>query len=124
MLKDNGDSANTMERLRTIANLLNGKFGRVRQLDSEILDLCDFSVIVQEIEEAEDVYSRACDVQARTAKLMCRSFETINKSDVQVHKTTNTGQNAVAHEQTTTSQVSQSREFRNIQKQTSLSQVT
>ena len=107
LLKEDGDSANTMERLRTIANLLNGKIERVRQLDSEILDLCDVSVIVQEIEESEDVYSRACDVQARIAKLTCRSVETISKSDVQVHETTNTGQNADAHEQTT-SQVSQS----------------
>ena len=97
MLKEDGDSANTMERLRTIANLLNGKIERVRQLDSEILDLCDVSVIVQEIEESEDVYSRACDVQARIAKLTCRSVETISKYDVQVHETTNTGQNADAH---------------------------
>ena len=109
LLKEDGDSANTMERLRTIANLLNGKIERVRQLDSEILDLCDVGVIVQEIEESEDVYSRACDVQAKIAKLTSRSVETINKSDVQVHETTNTGQNGDANEQTTsTSQVSQS----------------
>ena len=96
LLNKDGDSANTTERLRTIANLLKEKIEQVKQLDSEILDLCDVSV--QEIEESEIVYSRACDVQAKITKFTSRSVETINKSEVQVHETTNTEQNTEANE--------------------------
>ncbi len=98
LLNEDGDSANTTERLRTIANLLKEKIEQVKQLDREILDLCDVSVVVQEIEESEGVYSRACDVQAKITKFTSRSVETINKSEVQVHVTTNTEQNTEANE--------------------------
>jgi uncharacterized protein YoxC len=47
-----------MEKMNTIANLLNEKIDRIKELAD----------IVQEIEESEEVYSRACDIRAKITK--------------------------------------------------------
>jgi hypothetical protein len=106
LFNHDGDLENMMERLKTIASLLNKKIEHVKELDSEILDLCDVSIIEREIEESEEVYSRMCDVQAKITRFTSRSVGMINKSEVQVHETTNTEQNTDGNGQT--SQVSQS----------------
>jgi hypothetical protein len=56
------------------------------------------SIIEREIEESEEVYSRTCDVQAKITKFTGRSVGMINKSEVQVHETTNTEQNTDGNE--------------------------
>jgi hypothetical protein len=103
LFNHDGDLENTMERLKTIASLLNKKIQQVKELDIEILDLCDVSIIERGIEESEEVYSCMCDVQAKITKFTSRSVGMINKSEVKVHETTNTEQNTDGNQSSSTS---------------------
>ena len=49
------------DRLRTIANLLNEKITTLKELDARVLELC-------EIEDTEEIFSRACDVSREITK--------------------------------------------------------
>ena len=50
-------------RLQTISGLLDEKLRLIKELDSQVLDLCELKDIEAEIDEAEDVVSRTLDIQ-------------------------------------------------------------
>ena len=52
-----GDVA-TKDRLLTIANLLNKKIERLKELDAQVLELC----AITNIEQTKEIFSYACDV--------------------------------------------------------------
>ena len=56
------------DRLRTIANLLNEKITTLKELDARVLELCEIEDIEREIEETEEIFSRACDVSREITK--------------------------------------------------------
>ncbi len=72
LLHEEGKSVATNERLSTISDLLSEKIGLLKQLDSQILDLCDVADILREIEETEEVYSRACDIRLKLRNLQAK----------------------------------------------------
>ena len=45
-----------------IANLLNKKIERLKELDAQVLELCTITDIEREIKETEEIFSHACDV--------------------------------------------------------------
>ncbi|XP_028409239.1 uncharacterized protein LOC114531823 [Dendronephthya gigantea] len=85
----NGEERSTFisERLNTVGRLLNEKIEKVRDLDSQILELCDVAEIVQEIEESEEVYSRACDVKAKITKFTNELIDKTSKDTGQITTT-------------------------------------
>ena len=66
--------------MNTIEKLLTEKVELLKELDVEILDLCDVEYIVQVINETEEVYSRVCDVRV---KISSESMVTNGKDIVQ-----------------------------------------
>ena len=50
-------------RLQTISGLLDEKLRVIKDLDSQVVDLCELDDIEAEIEEADDVVSRTLDIQ-------------------------------------------------------------
>ena len=66
-LLKNGD-VETKDRLLTIANFLNEKIERLKELDAQVLELCAITDIEREIEETEEIFSLACDVSREITK--------------------------------------------------------
>ncbi len=50
-------------RLQTISGLLDEKLRLIKELDSQVLDLCELKDVEAEIDEAKDVVSRTLDIQ-------------------------------------------------------------
>ena len=66
-------------RLRTIESLLNEKITKLKELDAQILELCEIEEIVQEIEVTEDIYSRACDVSREIEKFASKTSTVVSQ---------------------------------------------
>ena len=84
LLNEEENSVATNERLSTISDLLSEKIGLLKQLDSQILDLCDVADIVREVEETEEVCSRACDIRVKVTKFTSEIADTTTKHTTQV----------------------------------------
>ena len=61
-------------RLQTINTMLSAKLKIVKELDEQVLSLCDVEDISREIEEADDIISRVLDVQTFIAE-SCRKLK-------------------------------------------------
>ena len=59
LLNGEDKSTTVSERLNTIGSLLNEKIERLKELDCQILDLCDVADIVKDIDETEE-FIREC----------------------------------------------------------------
>ena len=77
------------DRLRTIANLLNEKITTLKELDARVLELCEIEDIEREIEETEEIFSRACDVSREITKITSQTEEAAKKP---VYESTKTSQ--------------------------------
>jgi hypothetical protein len=75
------------DRLRTIANLLNEKIIRLKELDAQVLELCEIDDIEREIEETEEMFSRASDVSSRIEKFTSATGKVIDKPGPTTSKT-------------------------------------
>ena len=89
------------DRLRTLSNLLNEKIVRLKQLDAEILQLCEVEDIEREIEETEEIYSRACDVTREIEKITSKTDIVIMKHVPPVSNPSNLVTEGVSNEETT-----------------------
>ena len=87
LLNGEDKSTTVSERLNTIGSLLNEKIERLKELDCQILDLCDVADIVKDIDETEEVYSRVCDVQVKITKFTSESIDKTSKSTEQTAET-------------------------------------
>ena len=88
-LLDQGNETNK-DRLRTIANLLNEKIIRLKELDAQVLELCEIDDIEREIEETEEMFSRASDVSSRIEKFTSATGKVIDKPGPTTSKTSET----------------------------------
>ena len=61
-------------RLQTINTMLSAKLKIVKELDEQVLSLCEVEDISREIEEADDIISRVLDVQTFIAE-SCRKLK-------------------------------------------------
>ncbi len=86
LLNEEEKSVATSERLSTISDLLSEKIGLLKQLDSQILDICDVADIVREIEETEEVYSRACDIRVKVTKFTSEIVDTTTNDTTQTEQ--------------------------------------
>ncbi len=75
-----GDTTNK-DRLSTVANLLNDKIRRLKELDAQILGLCEIDDIEREIEETEEMFSRVSDV-TREINKFTSGIDKINSESV------------------------------------------
>ena len=75
LLKSDPWDQSARERLSTIANLLNEKLIRLKELDAQVLQLCDVNDIEQEIEETEEIYSRTMDVRREITKVTSQQVD-------------------------------------------------
>ena len=73
-----GDTTNK-DRLSTVANLLNDKIRRLKELDAQILGLCEIDDIEREIEETEEMFSRLSDVTREIDKINSESVMMVQK---------------------------------------------
>ena len=87
LLNGEDKSTTVSERLNTIRSLLNEKIERLKELDCQILDLCDAADIVKDIDETEEVYSRVCDVQVKITKFTSESIDKTSQSTEQTAET-------------------------------------
>lgn len=90
-------------RLQTISGLLEEKLRLIKELDSQVLDLCDVSDIEPEIDEAEDVISRTLDVQRHIkdgiAKKLSSPKPNLTVNSQSMAGTSNTNENTVENVQ-------------------------
>ena len=100
-------------RLCTIASLLSDKTDLLKQLDKEILELCDVKDIAREIEESDEVSSRASDVQREITEFTSRQSDKPTKlhvthsvSDATQENTTTSATNEQLYEETNGNDVS------------------
>ena len=84
-------------RLCTVASLLSDKTELLKQLGKEILELCDVKDIAREIEEPDEVSSRASDVLREITEFTSRQSDKPTKLHV-TH-----GESDATQENTTTS---------------------
>lgn len=84
LLKVGPGDESAKDRLSTIANLLNEKINRLKELDVQVLELCDVTDIEQEIEETEDIFSRTSDVRREITKFTSQQIDKSTKTPVLV----------------------------------------
>ena len=96
-LLDQGNETNK-DRLRTIANLLNEKIIRLKELDAQVLELCEIDDIEREIEETEEMFSRASDVSSRIEKFTSATGKVIDKHGPTTSKTREINSDVVSNE--------------------------
>ncbi len=87
LLNEEDKLTTVSERLNTIGSLLNEKIERLKELDCQILDLCDVADIVKVIDETEEIYSRVCDVQVEITKFTSQSIDKTSKNTEQAAET-------------------------------------
>ena len=62
------EAESSKTRLQTINTMLSDKLKIVKELDEQVLSLCEVKDISREIEEADDIISRVLDIQTLIAE--------------------------------------------------------
>ena len=79
-------------RLQTISGLLDEKLRLIKDLDAQVLNLCELDDIVPEIEEADEVISRTLDIQRHIRNKITKKPTSKNTSNTS-ENTSNTSEN-------------------------------
>jgi hypothetical protein len=124
-LLNQGD-ARSRDRLSTVANLLNDKIQLLKELDTQILELCEFDDIEREIEETEELFSRASDITREINKFTSGIDKINSESVTKVQKVSeqNTNSNASEEEMTNGDGNDQQQQQQPAQVETSTSQLS
>ena len=97
-LLNQGD-ARSRDRLSTVANLLNDKIRLLKELDAQILELCEIDDIEREIEETEELFSRASDITREINKFTSGIDKINSESVTKVQKVSEQNTNSNASEE-------------------------
>ena len=73
------EAAGTKTRLQTIQTMLCEKWKILKELDEEVLPLCEVEEIMKEVEEADEIISRVLDVQIIIAEFRVKWEENVTR---------------------------------------------